>query len=387
MSGYGDYQFTFYQAGLEGKRPTLPLTYPELEKQALALLDPRVAGYVTGGAGDEYTQDENAKVFDKKWGIIPRMLNDAAERDLSIDLFGLKLPTPIFLAPIGVIGVMSFDLHGDLATARAAAETKVPMMPSTLSQDPLEDVHRTLGETPGFFQLYTSKDREITESLVRRVETAGFKAIAITADTRALGWRPRDLYSATTPQFHGYCLQNYFTDPVFRSRLDAPPEEDKKAAIALWQEIFGNPTLSWSEVEWIRSLTSLPVIVKGICHPDDARHAVDLGMDGIYCSNHGGRQVNSAPALDMLPEVVAAAGDKPVLFDSGIRTGVDIVKALALGAAAVGIGRPYAYGLPLAATEGVVHVVRTLLAEAELTMAINGYKDVESLRQGALIRL
>jgi lactate 2-monooxygenase len=209
----------------------------------------------------------------------------------------------------------------------------------------------------------------------------------VTLDTWVTGWRPRDLNSANFPQLRGAVLQNYFSDPVFRARLAAPPEENPQAAILEWVGVFGK-VLSWDDIPWLRSLSSLPLVLKGICHPADARRAVDLGVDAIYCSNHGGRQANGGiAAIDLLPEVVAAAGATPVLFDSGIRSGTDVVKALALGAAAVGVGRPYAYGLALGGADGAEHVLRSILAEADLLMAVNGYPTVEALRQAGARRL
>ena len=208
---------------------------------------------------------------------------------------------------------------------------------------------------------------------MHRAERAGFKAIVVTLDTWITGWRPRDLATSNFPQLRGLCLANYTSDPVFRSRLAQPPEENPMAAVAHWAGIFGNP-LTWDDLPWLRSLTKLPLILKGICHPDDARRALDAGADGIYVSNHGGRQANGGlPALDCLPGVVEAAAGRPVLFDSGVRSGADIIKALALGATAVGIGRPYAYGLALGGARGIEHVLRTLLAEADLIMAVDGY--------------
>jgi lactate 2-monooxygenase len=313
------------------------------------------------------------------------MLAGAAERDLGVELFGQQLPTPLMLAPVGVIGICEPEGHGDLTTARAAAATGVPMIASTLTQDPLEDVAAALGDTPGWFQLYPPNDRELTESLVRRAEAAGFRAIVITLDTLTLGWRPRDLTIASFPQLRGLCLENYTSDPVFRSRLAAPPEEDPQAAVALWSSIFGNQSLSWDDLAWFRSLTTLPILLKGICAPDDARRAIDAGMDGIYCSNHGGRQANGGiPAIDCLADVVDAAGGAPVVFDSGVRGGPDVVKALALGARAVAVGRPYAYGLAVGGQEGLEHVLRCLLAETDLTMAVNGYPSIASLSREAL---
>jgi lactate 2-monooxygenase len=261
------------------------------------------------------------------------------------------------------------------------------MVVSTLVQDPMEDVATALGDTPGFFQLYTPNDRELAESFVRRAEAAGFTGIVVTLDTWSLGYRPRDLQHATFPQLRGYCLANYFSDPVFRSRLAAPPEEDPGAATIQWALTFGNPALTWSDLAWLRGLTELPLLLKGICHPDDVRRAADAGVDGIYCSNHGGRQAASAPALDLLPAVVEAADGLPVLFDSGVRSGVDVVKALALGATAVGIGRPYGYGAVLGGTAGVAFVLSCLLAEADLTMGLNGYASVAELGRDVLVRV
>jgi lactate 2-monooxygenase len=380
MSNFGDYQFEFYFRGLAGVREGLPMSYAELERRAHAAMRDELVDYVAGGAGNEHTQRINVSAFDR-WGLVPRMLVGTAKRDLTVNLFGLVLPTPLLLAPVGVVGICTPDQHGDLAVAKAAAATGVPMIASTLSVDPLEEVANQFGKTPGFFQLYPPNDRELTASLVRRAEAAGFAGIVVTLDTLVLGWRPRDLRLGHIPFLHGHCLANYFSDPVFRSRLDRPPEDDPRAAARKWAELFGNPSLSWNDLPWLRSLTRLPLVLKGICHPDDARRALDGGVDGIYCSNHGGRQANSGvAALDLLPGIVEACGNAPVLFDSGVRSGDHVVKALALGATAVGIGRPYVYGLALGGVAGVVHVLRCLLAEADLLMAIDGYPTVADLR-------
>jgi lactate 2-monooxygenase len=383
MTAYGDFQLEIYLAGLGGTVPDLPVSYADLEARAERALPPSVLSYVAGGAGDEHTQRANVTAF-SQWGLMPRMLVGARTRDMSIELFGTRLPSPVFLAPIGLLGPCSQDGHGDLAAAEAAARTGVPMVASTLSADPLEDVAGRLGATPGFFQLYTPTDRDLAQSLVERAERAGFTALVVTLDTWLPGWRPRDLAASNFPQLRGLCLANYFTDPVFRSRLAQPPEENLMAAVSHFVSVFGNP-LTWDDLPWLRSLTKLPLILKGICHPDDARRALDAGADAIYCSNHGGRQANGGlPALDCLPGIVAAAGGTPVLFDSGIRSGADIVKALALGATAVGIGRPYAYGLALGGARGVQHVLRCLLAEADLIMAVDGYPSLADLTPDAL---
>jgi len=386
MPHFGDYQNAIYNAGLSGVIPKLPVDYATLEQRASAAMPPSVLGYVQGGCGDEFTQNNNADAF-RHWGMTPRMMVDCSKRDLSVELFGMRLPSPIFMAPVGVIGICTQDGHGDLAAARASAETGVPLMASTLSNDPLESVAGALGETPGFFQLYTPKDKALAESLVRRAEAAGYKGIVVTLDTWVTGWRPRDLNVANFPQLRGAVLMNYFSDPVFRAMLAKPPEEDGAAAVRQWAGVFGK-VLTWDDMAWLRSLTTLPLILKGICHPDDARRAIDAGADAIYCSNHGGRQANGGiAAIDMLPDVVAAAGDVPVLFDSGIRSGSDVVKAIALGARAVGVGRPYAYGLALDGAAGAAHVLRCLLAEADLLMAVNGWPTIADVRAAGAVRI
>ncbi|MEG8044862.1 alpha-hydroxy-acid oxidizing protein [Sphingomonas aerolata] len=386
MPHYGDYQNAIYNAGLSGVIPKVPVDYATLELRASAAMPPSVLGYVQGGCGDEFTQNNNADAF-RHWGMTPRMMVDCSKRDLSVELFGMRLPSPIFMAPVGVIGICTQDGHGDLAAARASAETGVPLMASTLSNDPLESVAGALAETPGFFQLYTPKDKALAESLVRRAEAAGYKGIVVTLDTWVTGWRPRDLNVANFPQLRGAVLMNYFSDPVFRAMLAKPPEEDGAAAVRQWAGVFGK-VLTWDDMAWLRSLTTLPLILKGICHPDDARRAIDAGADAIYCSNHGGRQANGGiAAIDMLPGVVAAAGDVPVLFDSGIRSGSDVVKAIALGARAVGVGRPYAYGLALDGAAGAAHVLRCLLAEADLLMAVNGWPTIADVRAAGAVRI
>ena len=362
------------------------MDFAHLEARAAQALPESVLSYVAGGAGDEQTQRANVAAF-RGWGLVPRMFVGAATRDLGVDLFGLSLQSPLVMAPIGVIGLCAQDGQGDLATATAAARTGVPMIASTLSMCPMEDVAASMGDTPGFFQLYTPTDRELAESFVRRAEASGFKAIVVTLDTWLPGWRPRDLATSNFPMLRGHCLANYTSDPVFRARLRRPPEEDMAAAVALWVGIFGHP-LRWDDLAWLRSMTELPLIVKGICHPDDARRARDGGVDAIYCSNHGGRQANGGlPALDCLPDVVAAVDGLPVLFDSGVRSGADVVKAVALGAAAVGVGRPYAYGLALGGADGVVHVLRSILAEADLIMAVDGYPSLADLKAAGLRRV
>ena len=386
MSHFGDFQNEIYRNGLRGVLPRLAVDFDTLEEKAHGGMPASVLSYVQGGCGDELTQRRNAEAFGH-WGLVPRMMVDCSTRDLSTELFGLKLDAPVFLSPIGVLGICTSDGRGDLHTARAAAQVGVPMCASTLSNDPLETIASELGETPGFFQLYTPKDKELAESLVHRAERAGFKAIVVTLDTWLTGWRPRDLNTGNFPQLRGHVLENYFSDPRFRAMLARPPEQDLPAAVSVWAQTFGR-VLTWADMPWLRSLTKLPLLLKGICHPDDAKRGIDAGADGIYCSNHGGRQANGGiAAIDLLPAIVDASGNTPVLFDSGVRSGSDIVKALAMGAAAVGIGRPYAYGLALDGTAGVVHVLRSLLAEADLLMAVDGFATLQALRQAGVVRL
>jgi lactate 2-monooxygenase len=376
-SQFADYQNEIYFAALGGHAPRFPMDYATLEAKAAAALPASLNSYIAGGAGDEQTQRRNVDVF-ADWGLVPRMLVGAIERDLSVTMFGHTYPSPIFMAPVGVIGLVTDDQHGDIALAQAAAETGVPAMFSTLMQDPLEAVIPHAGQTPSFFQLYTPKDRDLAASLVQRAEKAGCRGITVTLDTWIPGWRPRDLSTGNFPQLRGHVLKNYTTDPVFQRIVGS---DDPQAIVLTWVQTFGN-SLSWADLNWLRSLTDLPIILKGISHPDDARRAIDHGVDGIYCSNHGGRQANGGlAALETLPAVIEACDDQvPVLFDSGVRSGTDVVKALGLGVTMVGIGRPYVYGLALGGVAGLTHVIRMLLAEADLLMAVNGYPDLASIR-------
>ncbi|XBB69191.1 alpha-hydroxy-acid oxidizing protein [Nocardioides sp. WV_118_6] len=381
---FGDYQLELYLGALGGVLPAHPFDYADLEARALAALPPELRTYVAGGAGDESTQRANVAAFER-YAVVPRMLRAPAERDLSVELFGRTLTSPLVLAPVGVIGICTPDQHGDVHAAEVAAATGIPFIGSTLMSDPLEVVSAAAGEAPKWFQLYTPKNRELAESLVRRAEAAGYEAIVVTLDTWVPGWRPRDLASGNFPQLRGKALANYTSDPVFQEMTG--PNPDLGTVVMTWAGTFGHP-VTWDDLPWLRSLTDLPIVVKGICHPDDARQALDAGVDGIYCSNHGGRQANGGgAALDWLPDVVAAVdGRAPVVFDSGVRTGADVVKAVALGADAVAIGRPYAYALALGGVPGAVHQVRSMLAEADLIMAVDGYPTLADLGPDALRR-
>ncbi|MFC4375165.1 alpha-hydroxy-acid oxidizing protein [Nocardia halotolerans] len=377
MSQFADYQNEIYLAALGGIQPEFPMDYATLERKATAALPETLLNYIAGGAGDELTQRRNAEAF-ADWGLLPRMLVGATERDLTVEAFGHRFAGPLFMAPVGVIGLVGENGHGDIALAQASAQTGVPAMYSTLMEDPLEDVRPHAGDTPAFFQLYTPKNRELAESLVRRAEAAGYAGITVTLDTWVPGWRPRDLASGNFPQLRGHVLKNYTSDPVFQRMVGS---DDPKMIVLHWISTFGN-SLTWDDLGWLRSLTDLPLILKGISHPEDARRAIDLGADGIYCSNHGGRQANGGlSALETLPAVAAACdGRVPVLFDSGVRSGTDVVKALGLGATMVGLGRPYVYGLALGGVRGLVHLLRSYAAEADLLMAVNGYPDIDAVR-------
>lgn len=382
---FGDYQIELYLGALGGVLPAHPFDYAELERNALAALPPELRTYVAGGAGDETTQRANVEAF-ARHALVPRMFRASPERDLSVELFGARLASPLMLAPVGVLGLVTPDQHGDVHAAEVSAATGVPLIGSTLMSDPLEDVVAATGDTPAWFQLYTPKNRELAASLVGRAEKAGYDAIVITLDTWVPGWRPRDLASGNFPQLRGKALANYTSDPVFQEMTG--PDPDPGTIVMTWVGTFGHP-VTWDDLPWLRSLTDLPIVVKGVCHPDDARRALDEGVNGIYCSNHGGRQANGGgAALDWLPGVVDAVdGRGPVVFDSGVRTGADVVKALALGADAVAIGRPYVYALALGGVPGAIHQVRALQAEADLVMAVDGYPTIADLTPDALRRI
>ena len=380
---FADYQNEVYLNGLADQTPGFPVGWRDLEAAALAAMTPQARGYVSGGAGGEDTMRANREAFDR-WRLVPQMLKGVpASRDLSTTVLGTAMPAPVLLAPIGVLGIVHEDR--ELAVARAAASMGVPMILSTAATSTMEEVAEVGGTR--WYQLYWPKSRELAASFVQRAEKAGYDAVVFTLDTWQLGWRPRDLDTAYLPFLKGQGIQQYLADPVFRSMLEKSPEDDPMSAVLLWSQQFANPTLTWHDLAWLREQTSLPIVLKGVQHPDDARRAVDAGVGAIVCSNHGGRQVDGAVgSLDALPGVVDAAGDLPVLFDSGIRTGADAVKALALGATAVLLARPYVYGLTLGGEEGVRHVLRTFLADLDLQLGLSGHASVAELSRDALVR-
>ena len=379
---FGDLQNEIYLAGLGGARPELPMTAAGLEDAARAQLSPEAFGYVAGSASTERTARANVAAFGAH-RIVPRMWRGTAgagARDLSTTVLGTHLAAPVLTAPIGVLGLVHPD--AEPAVASAATELGIAAVVSTAASTPMEEV-AAAGDW--WYQLYWPADEEVARSFVQRAEAAGAGAVVVTADTPGMGWRPRDLELGHLPFLKAQGIANYLSDPVFRSRLAAPPEESEQAmqvAVLTWLGMFGNHTVRPADVARLKEWTHLPVLVKGVLHPDDARAVVDAGADGVVVSNHGGRQVDGAvAALDALPGVVEAIGrgsgrGATVLLDSGVRCGADVVVALALGAEAVLLGRPWVYGLGLAGRAGVLHALRCLLADLDLTMAMAGLASV-----------
>jgi lactate 2-monooxygenase len=412
-------QQAIYLDGVSGRRPVVPVSPWHLERAARRKMSREGFAYVAGGAGAERTMAANRAEFDR-WRIVPRMLRDVSKRDPSITLFGRTLPAPLLLAPIGVLEMAHPD--ADVAAAAAAAAAGVPMIFSNQASRSMEACVAGMGDAPRWFQLYWSQSTELALSFVERAERNGCDALVLTLDTTILGWRPRDLDLAYVPFLRGRGLAQYTSDPVFQRQVaaDAPTYVRRRtrvtpaavstllqlarsypgrfrdnlrsveplAGVQRFTDTFSKPSLNWDDVAFLRERTSLPLLLKGVLHPDDARRAVDHGVDGVIVSNHGGRQVDGSIAtLAALPGIVEAAGaNVKVLIDSGIRTGADVFKALALGADAVCIGRPYAYGLAIAGRRGVAEVIANVLADFELTMALSGCRTVGDITADHLVR-
>jgi len=379
-----DRQISMYLAGLDGIRPGYPVSPDGLDNEAAGIMKPEAYDYVAGGAGSETTISANRLAFMRR-RIVPRMLRDVSVRNMEIRLFGETLPTPFILAPIGVQSILHED--AEIATAAAAAEMGVPMVLSTVSSRPIESIGPAARDVRNWFQLYWPRNPELALSLVIRAKNAGFGAIVVTLDTHLLAWRERDLQNAYLPFLHGEGLANYFTDPVFTEMLERRPDENPEAAIRLFAEVFANPSLTWEQLGLVKNETDLPLILKGILNPEDAKLAIQHGADAIIVSNHGGRQLDGAiAALDALPGVVKAVdGRIPVLFDSGIRRGADAFMAIALGASAVLLGRPYAFGLALNGRQGVKDVIHNILADFDLTMGLAGCRDIAGIRREMVV--
>jgi lactate 2-monooxygenase len=348
------------------------------EERAAELLADGPYGYIAGGAGSEATMRANLDAFARR-RLRPRMLGGHTERTLSVDVLGTPSPFPFLLAPVGVLSIAHQD--GELAPARAAAAAGVPFVLSTAASHSIEEIAEAMVDAPRWFQLYWVSDREVTESLVRRAEAAAYSAIVVTLDTLVLGWRPRDLRNAYLPFREGEGIAQFTSDPVFLSRLPVAPADDPLVAAGMMLAMFSNLGLRWDDLAWLRELTSLPLLVKGVLTAEDARRALDAGVDGIVVSNHGGRQVDGAVAsLDALLEVRAATGpDTVVLVDGGVRGGADVAKALASGANAVLVGRPYVYALAVGGQAGVAAYLQQLAAETDITLALMGVGSVAEL--------
>jgi len=409
-------QQSIYLSGFAGTMPVVPIDYAKLEEQALRQMAPEVAAYIAGGAGGGSTMRANIQAFDQ-YKVLPRMLRDVSVRDMSIDLFGERLPAPLLLSPIGVAGMVHPE--ADIAIGKAAATLGVPYIFSNQASKPMEEVAAAMGQSPRWFQLYWSKSNELVASFVQRAERSGCKAIVVTLDTTLLGWRTQDLELAYLPFLLGKGIAQYTSDPVFQKLMNEPSPPASRSisihaingllhmvgnypgggfitrllsgrpikAVQKFIQLYSNPALTWHDLAYLREITKLPVLLKGILRADDARKALDHGMNGIIVSNHGGRQVDgSISTLQALPPIVEAInGEIPVLMDSGIRHGADIFKALALGANAVCIGRPYVYGLALAGQQGVQAVIQNLMAEFDLTMGLCGCKNIAEINRDMII--
>lgn len=420
-------QSEIYRAGISGSRPRVPIDPAALEAAARKALSAEAFAYIAGGAGAERTVAANRAAFER-WQVWPRPLRDVSSRDISIDFLGVRRPTPLLLAPLGVMEMA--HPQADLAISRAAASLGVPYTLSNQASFAMEAVRDAAPAGARLFQLYWSASDALNESLLRRAEASGCEAIVVTLDTHLLGWRTRDLELAYLPFTRGLGIAQYTSDPVFqelvrehvrrgpdpaaaaapavrltprtiaagvtiarkggavtgegvRANLRSPLP---RAAVETFLDVFSTPALTWDDLVKARAWTSLPIILKGIVHPDDARRAVDAGVDGVWVSNHGGRQIDqSVPTLDALPGVAAAvAGRMPIVFDSGVRGGADVFVALALGATAVALGRPYAYGLAIAGETGVREVMRNILAEFDITLGLSGRTSISEVGEDAL---
>ncbi|MFM9281557.1 alpha-hydroxy-acid oxidizing protein [Paenibacillus jiagnxiensis] len=378
-------QMRFYE-NTEDVSMQLPVSFHEWEERARQLLAPGPFGYVFGGAGAGDTMLANHEAF-RSYRIRPRICTDITTRDTTVELFGKKFDVPFLLAPIGVNSILHKE--GELIPARVCAELGVPYVLSNVSSQPMEKVAEVMGNAERWFQLYPPKEPRLMESFLDRAEKAGFSAIVVTVDSTMLGWREYDLRNAYLPFLEGHGMGNYFTDPVFLDMLDKPPADDLQSAVYKALEEGNNTAFTWDKFSEVRKRTKLKLLLKGVTHPEDAKHAIKLGADGIIVSNHGGRQLDGAiGTLEALPDVVQAVrGQVPVLLDSGIRRGADILKAIALGASAVLVGRPYAYALAVAGDKGIKSVIENLLAETDIQLAISGRCGIRDVDASLIIKM
>jgi lactate 2-monooxygenase len=376
-------QVEIYSRGVLGEKPAQEVAIEALEAAARERMAPEAYDYVAGGAGSEDTMQENLEAFRRR-RIVPRMLRNVTERDLRVKVLGEELPAPVLLAPVGVQSIIHAE--AEMGTARAARSLGLPMVLSTVSSRTMEQVAGELGGGARWFQLYWPRDPELAASFVTRAEKSGYSAIVVTLDTFLLGWRERDLQNAYLPFLKGEGLANYLSDGAFRAALPGRPEDNMQAVAQLFARNIANTELDWKDLPWLRRHTRLPILVKGIQHPEDAHEAVRAGVDGVIVSNHGGRQVDGAIAsLDALPRIVEAVGTKTaVLFDSGIRRGADVIKAMALGAQAVLVGRPYCWGLAVNGGDGARMVLQNLLADLDVTLGLAGCASFEEVNRSIL---
>jgi isopentenyl diphosphate isomerase/L-lactate dehydrogenase-like FMN-dependent dehydrogenase len=383
-ANFSDYQTTIYANGMfAGELPSITTDLAGLEERARDVLSPEALGYIVPSAGSGATMRANRAAFDR-WRIVPRMLRSGTRRGLSCTILGTPMPAPVMIAPVGVQTLAHPD--GELATARAAAALGLPYVHSTAAAHSFEQAADANAGGPRWYQLYWPTDNDVCVSFLRRAKASGYSVLVVTLDTLLLGYRPADLDRGFLPFLRLQGLANYLDDPAFLDGLAKPPGEDPGAAVLHWAQMFPNPGLSWQDLPFLREHWDGPIVLKGIVSARDAELAAEHGADGVVVSNHGGRQVDGAvAALDALPDIAAAVGDRlTVLFDSGVRTGADVVKALALGAQAVLVGRPVLYGLALGGQQGVEHVLRCLLAELDLTLALSGYTSHGQLSSESL---
>ena len=383
-SNFSDHQLGIYAAGMFAQQtPSITTNLARLEDQAAEKLSPEALGYIVASAGSGSTARANRAAFDR-WAITPRMLRSSASRDHACTVLGTDMPAPLLIAPVGIQTLAHPD--GELATVRAAAELGVPYIHSTQASHSFEQLAEAGGDAPRWYQLYWPTDESVLLSFLQRAKDTGFTTLVLTLDTTLLGWRPADLDRGYLPFLANLGIENYLSDPAFRAGLAQPVEENPVAAAMHWAQMFPNPGLSWKNLAFLREHWDGPIVLKGICTVGDAREAAAHGVDGIVVSNHGGRQIDGArPSLDALPSIVEAVGDElTILFDSGVRTGADMAKALALGADAVLLGRPFLYGLALGGQEGVAHVLRCLLAEFDLVTSLSGHTGAGELGRDSI---
>lgn len=383
-SNFSDHQLGIYAAGMFAQQtPSITTNLARLEDQAAEKLSPEALGYIVASAGSGSTARANRAAFDR-WAITPRMLRSSASRDHACTVLGTKMPAPLLIAPVGIQTLAHPD--GELATVRAAAELGVPYIHSTQASHSFEQIAEAGGDAPRWYQLYWPTDESVLLSFLQRAKNTGFTTLVLTLDTTLLGWRPADLDRGYLPFLANLGIENYLSDPAFQAGLAQPVEENPVAAAMHWAQMFPNPGLSWKNLAFLREHWDGPIVLKGICTVGDAREAAAHGVDGIVVSNHGGRQIDGArPSLDALPSIVEAVGDElTILFDSGVRTGADMAKALALGADAVLLGRPFLYGLALGGQEGVAHVLRCLLAEFDLVTSLSGHTGAGELGRDSI---